>query len=340
MADKITVEKAVEDYKKNREKFIYLTSEVEKIIKEVLNDKEIEYHNIEKRTKSIESFKRKAKREKYKDPINEITDLAGIRIVTLFEKDVYKISTIIKEIFKIDYENSVDKSDFLEADKMGYKSVHYIAALTDKRITDSKLESFKDFYFEIQIRSILQHAWAEIEHDRNYKFKGNLPKHLQRRFYSLAGMLEMADREFNQLAKEVEEYKSRVKDITKDGEIELELTLNSLKKYSLNKFNEAINSSLISVDFDNETILKELKIYGINNLIELDDIVPENFCEFIKKILNKKRIVKLSPLIRTMMIINDHHKYFEIVCDNNELNPDNFYLRLLKEYDITINKII
>ena len=339
MADKIKVEKAVEDYRRNRDKFVYLASEVEKIIKEVLNEKEIEYHNIESRTKSIESFKRKAKRDKYKDPINEITDLAGIRIVTLFEKDVYKISSIIKEIFKIDYENSVDKSDFLEADKMGYKSVHYIAALTDQKIRYSKLEAFKNLYFEIQIRSILQHAWAEIEHDRNYKFKGSLPKHLQRRFYSLAGMLEMADREFNQLAKEVEAYKSKVKKITKNGEIELQLRIDSLKKYLSNKFNKAIKANLIKVEFNEDNIIEELKTYGISNLIELEEIIPDNFDDAIRNCLNKKKKINLSLLIRTIMIINDHHKYFEMVWDDKELKLEDFSLEILKKYNIPINNI-
>lgn len=336
MADKRTVKKAVENYRRNREKFIHLTVEVEKIVKEVLNEQEIEYHNIEKRTKSIESFKRKARREKYKDPINEITDLAGIRIVTLFEKDVYEISSIIKEIFKIDYENSVDKSDFLDADKMGYKSVHYIAALTEEKIKNSQLQAFKDCYFEIQIRSILQHAWAEIEHDRNYKFKGNLPKHLQRRFYSLAGMLEMADREFNQLAKEVEAYKSKLKEITSDGEITLNLSHNSLKKYFLNKFEELIKEKQIKINFGDESIIKELRIYGVNDLIEFDEIVADDFQRALKNILNNKRKLKLVKLIRTIMIINDYHKYYEIVCAGQKVNPDNFYLELLKYYNISL----
>jgi ppGpp synthetase/RelA/SpoT-type nucleotidyltranferase len=146
-------------------------------------------------------------REKYDEPVNEITDLAGIRIIALFEKEIHQISDIIKDLFKIDYKRSEDKSDLLDADKMGYKSIHYIAELNEDKIYATELENFAGLKFEIQIRSILQHAWAEIEHDRNYKFKGKLPKHLQRRFYALAGMLEIADREFNTLSEEVETFR-------------------------------------------------------------------------------------------------------------------------------------
>ena len=201
------VENALDWYKKNRKNYKELTEKTASIIRKILKDNNILYQNLENRTKDVKSFERKARRDKYVDPQNEITDLAGIRIITLFERDVYNISDLIKENFEIDYINSEDKSDLLDADRMGYKSVHYVASLSEKHLKIEKYSIFSGMVFEIQIRSILQHAWAEIEHDRNYKLKGNLPKHLQRRFYSLAGMLEIADREFNSLAEEVEEYK-------------------------------------------------------------------------------------------------------------------------------------
>ena len=211
MADRKTVNKAVKCYKKKRHNYVDLRAELEVILREILNENEIVFHSIESRVKSTESFGKKAARDKYSDPVNQITDLTGIRIITLFEKEIHQISDIIKELFKIDYARSEDKSDLLDADKMGYKSIHYIAELSQKKIRETRLQNFAGLKFEIQIRSILQHAWAEIEHDRNYKFQGHLPKHLQRRFYALAGMLEIADREFNTLSEEVEKYRQAKK---------------------------------------------------------------------------------------------------------------------------------
>ena len=209
MADRKTVNQAVKWYEKKRHNYVDLRAEVEVILREALNENDIVFHSIESRVKSVKSFREKAGRDKYTDPIKEVTDLTGIRIITLFEKEIHQISDIIKDLFKVDYGRSEDKSDLLDADKMGYKSIHYIAELSRDKITATKLESFVGLKFEIQIRSILQHAWAEIEHDRNYKFKGKLPKHLQRRFYALAGMLEIADREFNILSEEVEKHRQQ-----------------------------------------------------------------------------------------------------------------------------------
>ena len=209
MASRKKVNQAVKWYQNHRHNYSDLRAEVEVILREALNENEIIFHSIESRVKTAESFREKASRSKYSDPINEITDLTGIRIITLFEKEIHQISDIIKNLFKIDYARSEDKADLLDADKMGYKSIHYIAELSQEKISETELESFAGLKFEIQIRSILQHAWAEIEHDRNYKFKGKLPKNLQRRFYALAGMLEIADREFNTLAEEVEKFRQK-----------------------------------------------------------------------------------------------------------------------------------
>jgi ppGpp synthetase/RelA/SpoT-type nucleotidyltranferase len=209
MASREKVNQAVLWYENMRNQYVDLRAEVEVILREALNENQIVFHSIESRVKSVESFREKAGRDKYVDPVNEITDLTGIRVITLFEKEIHQISDIIKELFEIDYQRSEDKSDLLEADKMGYKSIHYIAELSPDKIASTELENYIGLKFEIQIRSILQHAWAEIEHDRNYKFKGELPKNLQRRFYALAGMLEIADREFNTLSEEVEKYRKQ-----------------------------------------------------------------------------------------------------------------------------------
>jgi len=343
MAEEKVVKKAVKWYKENQATYKKLSRKVEKIIKRLLEDKDIYYHSIENRAKSIESFKRKAKKDKYKKPLNEITDLAGIRIITLFEKDVYEISDLIKEVFKIDYENSEDKADLLDADKMGYKSVHYIGTLTDELIDLKEFNTFKNLKFEIQIRSILQHAWAEIEHDRNYKLKGNLPKHLQRRFYSLSGMLEMADREFNLLAKEVDDYKEKVKEITRNGEIDIKTNKTSLQKYLLAEFREEIKEDIIEPTFQSESesnnILKELDRYGIWDLVKLDSIIPKEIHEVILKKLDSSSELNFINLLRLLMIINDHRKYFEKVWkrDFNILDKDS--VKIMKKYDVPIKKL-
>ncbi len=67
--------------------------------------------------------------------------------------------------------------------------------LAPQRALLPEYERSADSITEIQVRTVLQHAWAEIEHDIQYKSASVIPAEIRRRFMSLAGMLEIADRE-------------------------------------------------------------------------------------------------------------------------------------------------
>jgi hypothetical protein len=123
---------------------------------------------------------------------------------------VDNIAEVIKKEFEIDYVNSVDKRSILDPDRFGYLSLHYICKLSRSRLSLTEYQMYADCLVEIQIRSILQHTWAEIEHDLGYKNKVSIPKPLQRRFFQLAGHLELADELFTQLKKQIREYETEV----------------------------------------------------------------------------------------------------------------------------------
>jgi ppGpp synthetase/RelA/SpoT-type nucleotidyltranferase len=96
-------ESTVKWYEENRQKYESLAHKVEDIIKENLEQKNIQYHSITSRPKSVESFSDKAKSEKYTDPTKEIKDMAGIRVITYLESDVSKATDVIEELFDIDW---------------------------------------------------------------------------------------------------------------------------------------------------------------------------------------------------------------------------------------------
>ncbi|MCY1691163.1 hypothetical protein OVA29_11120 [Exiguobacterium sp. SL14] len=87
---------------------------------------------------------------------------------------------IIENEFAIDRDQSVDKSTLLDTTEFGYLSVHFVASLSEQRLALSEYGRFKDYTAEIQIRSILQHAWAEIEHDLGYKNPNSVPAEVKR----------------------------------------------------------------------------------------------------------------------------------------------------------------
>ena len=275
------VDTAIKWYQEKRPLYESLARKVEDIIKEYLEQKGIQYHSVTSRGKSLESFSNKAQSEKYTDPINEIKDIAGIRVITYLESDVAKVADIIEDLFDIDKENSLDQSQLLGSDKLGYRSVHYVGKFNEKRCRLPEYKPYENLPFEIQIRSILQHAWAEIEHDRNYKFTGKLPTKLERRFHLVSGMLECADREFVAIAQEIDEYKESVVEELGKGELNIEINTTSLTEYLSQKFEKLVKEKLMVNNFgDSElaaTIIQELSLFGISKLYQLDKIIPTDY---------------------------------------------------------------
>ena len=100
-----------------------------------------------------------------------------VSLLILMMMYVDKLAKVIERNFKIDTENSIDKR-VMDPERFGYSSLHYIVEYTPERLKLIEYKYFTGIKFEIQIRSILQHAWAETEHDLGYKSKNEV----QRRF--------------------------------------------------------------------------------------------------------------------------------------------------------------
>ena len=255
----------------------------------------------------MDSYTAKAKNEKYHNPKEEIKDMAGIRVITYLESDVNKVSNIVENLFNVIPEDSINQSKLLGSDRVGYRSVHYVATLSKDRCKLPEYKIYDKLPFEIQIRSLLQHTWAEIEHDRNYKFSGKLPSELERRFYLVAGMLEVADNEFTSIAQEIEEYRNNVVDELIKGELDIEINTTSLREYLSKKFSEMIKEDLLIPNFGtndslSKEIVEELHLFGVSKLYELDSIVPENYQEYSRRI--PENWTNFAGLIRDILIIN------------------------------------
>lgn len=96
--------------------------------------------------------------------------------------------------------NASDKSRILQPTQFGYLTRHLIASLKDP--SDPKLTGL---HFEIQIRTILQHAWAEVEHDSGYKDKDESSDSVRRSFARLAALLEFGDLELESIRLKLKE---------------------------------------------------------------------------------------------------------------------------------------
>ncbi|VXB96223.1 putative Region found in RelA / SpoT s family protein [Flavobacterium sp. 9R] len=203
------------------------------LIKELISESDIDIASIESRTKEIESFDEKTSRpeKNYKDPIKEITDLCGIRIITYYTEEIYKIAELLEKEFEIDTGNSIDKTKINSPDKFGYLSLHYVVKLGKKRNTLVEWKSYKDLKIEIQIRTILQHSWATIDHKLRYKTKREIPSILKRKIYRLSALLELADEQFLSIKKETENLQNDIDTSIDSGNLKIEINLLSVDSF-------------------------------------------------------------------------------------------------------------
>lgn len=204
----------------------------ERLIQELLRAGGIEAHSVRHRIKSKDSIQRKVgQKDASYERLDDIHDLLGLRVITFFPDEVDQVAKVIEKEFEIDGEHSVDKRALLDPDRFGYLSLHYVASLSESRAKLTEHARFKDLKFEIQIRSILQHAWAEIEHDLGYHTAKAIPDSFRRRFSRLAGLLEIADDEFQTLRSESVEYQRSVDEVMEKDPASVAIDQDSIKAF-------------------------------------------------------------------------------------------------------------
>ena len=277
-------------------------------LKSLLATRKIDYLDVTHRTKALDDVIEKISRKQYKDPKKEITDIAGIRVIAFIESDVDRISELVKNSFNIHPEATLDKLIDLGVDRTGYRSVHFVCDLGVERTRLPEFSPYKDMTFEIQVRTVLQHAWAEIVHDRNYKLSGVLPKDLQRRFYILAGVLELVDSQFDSLAAEFDRFSGEVTSKTQAGDLNIELSSTSVLKYFVEGPQRIQNAP---IDRSNEVIftmaITELLDFGIATIAELDKLVSDEYIDAVRQASGKPPII---GFLRGAMMFSDIDKYF------------------------------
>ncbi|WP_413363445.1 GTP pyrophosphokinase family protein [Lysinibacillus sp. 3P01SB] len=321
-------------YREQRFKYESLTNRLRTLLEELLKTKGIKV-TIESRTKEIDSFLGKVNRpnKSYENPLDEITDLSGIRLIVNSVNDVDEVAKIITDQFIIDKDKSINKSDLLSPDQFGYLSQHYIVKLNDARTCLPEWADLKDFWAEIQVRTVLQHAWAVISHSLDYKNQIDVPTVLRRRLFRLSAMFELADEELNSLILKTEDLSIEYKhQISSDGITEL--NLDSLKVYleesrvvnEWANFIESLNVKIGPIGMISRDVEMCIKV-GINTINELNELLEKSFGwgeEYLKdfyehtfgKIVPKGCSTDRNGIITLLLIANFPEVFTDEVLDS------------------------
>lgn len=326
-----------EEYIQNKAIYTSLEKITSGLISTLLTNEGLTIHSLTSRCKTEKSLMGKIVRpDKNYNSINDLTDIFGLRITTYFSDHVDLISNLIEREFKIDDLNSIDKRKAIEPDRFGYMSLHLVVEHSDLRTNLPEYHKFKGIKFEIQIRTILQHAWAEIEHDIGYKSREQVPINLRRKFSRLSGLLELADEEFLSIRKNISEYKSELKESIKSMPESVSLDLDSLESFVCEtdiisniemKFSSVFDCQLLDPKRDMlSRFLGYINIIGINSIQQLIDAYKEHediMIPFLQKWLiydgEKRNHDKIHKGISLLYIC-----YITVAKRNNDFLFDKF----------------
>lgn len=315
-------EAEVEKFKQRREIYKVFEMIIKNYVKNIADNlakegKISSNYKITSRTKKPESYKGKITRpnKDYTDPLHQITDLAGVKIIFNTTKDQKAFNTeFVKRIGGLrDDENSANlRDEKYEKRQFGYLGIHHIVWF-DESLLDGKItwenreidgettlidewengerllaakgvakEQLKDFRAEIQTMTFLQYIWAEIEHKVRYKPDKKLDKETERIFDRIAALLELSDAAFEELLELVEQKDKQ----TKDSIQQIHTASEPDKKHEREKqllldSSDVIQTCLNSEDFS--ALLAQVKTQNLAYINAPIDYIDKGFVKLLQK---------------------------------------------------------
>lgn len=200
---------AVREFAEMHPRLRAATEEYVRWVTSILDEAGINYLTVTGRAKSVASFADKVARTTdgvpvFADPLRDIADVIGLRVITYVHSDVQAVADLLEDQAVVHIDRDMGLETAREG-RFGYASRHLQISLDDEGRAQHPL--LAGLSAQVQIRTVLQHAWAEFEHDIRYK--GTIPDEhvpdLDRRFTLAAGLLELADREFSTIRERLRE---------------------------------------------------------------------------------------------------------------------------------------
>ncbi len=243
------------------------------LVTDLLDEAGINYLSVTGRTKSVASFAEKATRTEhgvplYADPLTQITDQIGVRVIAYVVGDVEAVAGLLGDQVIVKDDRDMGRETASEG-RFGYASRHLMITLDPARESRPEYAGLAGRTVQVQVRTVLQHAWAEFEHDIRYK--GSVPpehvREFDRRFTLAAGLLELADTEFAIIRERLRGVTTTAPDVLVDDDPRIEPR--ELAAFLAGQYADAAWSRVEHYGWISGLLLE----LGITSLDELGDVL-------------------------------------------------------------------
>jgi putative GTP pyrophosphokinase len=251
-----------------------LEGEVRFALDHALTAEGIKTHSVTSRVKTLASLEDKAQRKEYADPLTEAPDIVGARVVALFLSDLPRISDLVKSMFDVRAsEDKIDPATF------GYMSLHYEALIRSEH-SGPRYDAIRGIPFEIQVRTILMDAWANVSHYLAYKGEDTIPVSLRRDFFALSGLFYVADKHFEMFVGGARELqRETVQDLRAGRNTDLDLNVETLSAFLRTRFPARREAGREAV----AELADDLRKFGILDVAALEEVVEANEAEVLRR---------------------------------------------------------
>ncbi len=293
------------EYRQRYPVFQKLQEEVQFTVEAVISPTGIRVHGVTSRVKTLESLEEKAQRKLYKEPLRQTPDIVGARIVALYRSDLPRIVAVLHDAFSVIHQE--DKVDGAELEEFGYMS-HHLEARIPSTHSGPRYAEIKDITFEIQVRTVLMDAWANVSHHLAYKGEETIPPELRRDFHALSGLFYVADKHFELFLDRARDVGTSTREPGRKRLDEIPLSLDTLVGYLERQYPDRRRSSRRAV----AELADELQKFGYGDLAALNDMLVKTADRFAKSEKNspplgmKGRRYADVGVVRTSLATIDH----------------------------------
>lgn len=169
-----------------------------------LHDDGLNHHDVQFRVKDPASAAEKMSRRcengelKYPGGLERLDDLIGVRVILYVESDIDAVAIALSSQFIC--HDDEDKTAIMRKNGgIGYAGRHLTLEVPAVN-PPTNCQDYSGYRFEVQIRTVLQHAWAEFEHDIRFKGSSGDNAEISRAFTMASTLIELADQQFVNIA--------------------------------------------------------------------------------------------------------------------------------------------